>query len=168
MYRDGKIEGLTLRPLKFYNDERGWLVELFREDEVEKPIMPAMSYISMTKPGMSRGPHEHVDQTDYFAFIGPGTYLFTVWDNRKESPTYNHRTSIIVGESNPTIAIIPPGVVHGYANIGANEGIVYNAPNRLYAGWEKKERVDEIRHEDDPRNPFVIDFLNQIEESRKP
>ena len=126
-----------------------------------------MSYVSMTKTGMSRGPHEHVDQTDYFAFLGPGKYLFTVWDNRKKSPTFNNRTSVIVGESNPQVAIVPPGVVHGYANIGANEGIVYNCPNRLYAGWEKKEKVDEVRHEDDAKNPFVIDFLNQIEEARK-
>lgn len=158
MFKDGEIDGLIVKPLKVFTDERGWLAETFREDEIEKKLLPAMSYVSVTKPGQARGPHEHLCQTDYFSFAGPGTFLFLAWDNRKKSPTFNNRQHILVGGQNRASVIVPPGIVHGYANIGSNEGMVINYPNRLFAGQNKKERVDEVRHEDDTNSPFVIDF----------
>ena len=53
--------------------------------------------------------------------------------------------------------IVPPGVVHAYKNIGTENGIVFNIPNRLYAGVGKKFPVDEIRHEDVADSPFRLD-----------
>ena len=70
-YRDGTIEGVIWKPLSIYRDQRGWLCELFRHDELPEIFHPVMCYISMTEPGIARGPHEHVDQADYFCFIGP-------------------------------------------------------------------------------------------------
>jgi dTDP-4-dehydrorhamnose 3,5-epimerase len=35
--------------------------------------------------------------------------------------------------------------------------LVFNGPNRLYAGRGKKEPVDEIRHEDLQDGPFALD-----------
>ena len=108
-------------------------------------------------PGVARGPHEHVDQTDGFAFIGPSDFKLFLWDSRLESRTRGHRKVVTVGASNPAAVWIPPGVVHAYRNVGEIPGLVFNAPNRLYAGWGKKEPVDEIRHEDaDPRK-FPMD-----------
>ena len=50
-----------------------------------------------------------------------------------------------VGEDNPLLVIIPPGVVHGYKNISSHtRGMVFNYPDRLYRGWGKIEEVDEI------------------------
>jgi len=53
--------------------------------------------------------------------------------------------------------IIPPGVVHAYRNVGSVPGLVFNGPNKLYKGLERKELVDEIRHEDDPNTRFRLD-----------
>jgi dTDP-4-dehydrorhamnose 3,5-epimerase len=116
-----------------------------------------MMYISMTGPGIARGPHEHVDQADFFGFIGPSTFKIYLWDYRKQSPTYMHRQVLLAGEDSPRTLIIPPGVVHAYKNIGTMMGMVVNLPNRLYAGPGRKEKVDEIRHELDPKSIFVID-----------
>lgn len=166
MFKDGSIDGLVIKPLTFFKDDRGWLSEIFREDEVAPKIMPAMSYISLTNPGMSRGPHEHTEQTDYFTFFGPGTFLFVAWDNRKGSPTYNNRSALRVGQENRCIVIVPPGLVHGYTNIGHEDGIVFNCPNKLFAGWDKKEKIDEIRHEADSSSLFILDFIKQAENAR--
>lgn len=163
MFIDGEIDGLTVTPLELFDDERGWLTEIFREDEIDKKIMPAMSYVSLTKTGMSRGPHEHIDQTDYFAFVGPGDFLLMVWDNRKESPTYNHRKTLKVGETNKAVVIVPPCTVHAYANIGKTAGLVFNCPNRLFAGKDKQEKIDEVRHEDSSKSPYMSDFIKEIE-----
>jgi len=48
-------------------------------------------------------------------------------------------------------------VVHAYKNVGSVEGLVFNAPDRLYAGEGRSGPVDEIRHENDPASPFTVD-----------
>ena len=154
VFVEGEVEGLVVRPLVVRRDARGWLVELFRHDELESERWPRMAYASMTLPGVTRGPHEHADQTDGFAFFGPSDFRLWAWDTRPDSPTRGRRQTLVVGESNPAAVWIPPGVVHAYQNIGPLPGLVFNAPNRLYAGWGKAEPVDEVRHEDDDPDRF--------------
>ena len=116
-----------------------------------------MAYISMTQPGVARGPHEHVDQTDYFCFIGPSNFKIYLWDNRKDSPSFGVKQVVFAGVDVPMMMTVPPGVVHAYKNVGIDNGIVFNAPNKLFAGENKKQPIDEIRHEDASTSPFVLD-----------
>jgi dTDP-4-dehydrorhamnose 3,5-epimerase len=113
-----------------------------------------MAYLSMTRPGVTRGPHEHREQTDFFAFAGPSDFEVTLWDNRLGSPAFGRRETFVLGASRPATLIVPPGVVHAYRNVGKVEGWVLNFPNRLYRGPGRTEPVDEIRHEDDPGTRF--------------
>ena len=156
-FSKGKIHDVVVRPLAKYLDERGWLAELYRSDELAADVMPVMAYISMTQPGVARGPHEHVDQTDYFCFIGPSNFKVYLWDARRDSPTFGSRQVIYAGVDSPAFLIVPPGVVHAYKNVGIENGIVFNGPNRLYAGEGKKAPVDEIRHEEVEESPFLLD-----------
>jgi dTDP-4-dehydrorhamnose 3,5-epimerase len=89
-FKKGEIEGIIIKKLIIYNDERGFLVETFRVDSLPDNLQPLMSYISYTKPGIARGPHEHLKQTDIFCFIGPGNFKIKLWDNRQESKTYKY------------------------------------------------------------------------------
>lgn len=158
IFTKGKIQDVVVYPLVKFVDERGWLAELFRHDEISEEFYPAMSYISMTEPGVQRGPHEHVDQADLFCFIGPGNFRLRLWDNREDSPTFRYIMTIYVGADNPQAVIVPKGVVHAYRNVSRVEkGMVINCPNRLFMGERKKEEIDEIRHEDDPENIFTMD-----------
>ena len=156
-YKKGKIHDVVVKPLSKYLDERGWLAELYRADELEPGVLPVMAYISMTQPGVARGPHEHVDQTDYFCFIGPSNFKVYLWDSRKDSPSYGTRQVVFTGIDLPMMLIVPPGVVHAYKNVGIENGIVFNGPNRLYAGEGKRLPVDEIRHEEAVDSPFTLD-----------
>lgn len=146
------MDGVIIKELKQFHDDRGWLVETFREDEID--FNPVMTYVSMTKPGIARGPHEHLDQTDYFCFFG--NFRLYLWDNRKASKTYQQRL-VFDFQGRPHIAVVPPGIVHAYKNIGESDALVFNMPDRLYKGKGKTLPVDEIRYEDDPRSPFRID-----------
>jgi len=156
-YIDGEISGVVIRPLKIFSDTRGWLVELFRQDELVQERWPVMTYVSQTLPGVTRGPHEHVHQTDGFAFMGPSDFKLVLWDARRDSTTVGYRTVVVVGESNPAAVWIPPGVVHAYRNVGSIPGLVFNAPNCLYAGPGKMQTVDEIRHEEAEPDRFPMD-----------
>jgi dTDP-4-dehydrorhamnose 3,5-epimerase len=156
-YIDGEIDDVLLRPLRVFSDSRGWLIELFRQDELVEQWWPVMTYVSQTLPGVTRGPHEHHDQTDGFGFFGPSDFKLFLWDTRVASATRGHRMVVVVGTSNPAAVWIPPGIVHAYRNIGSVPGLVFNAPNRLFAGWGKREPVDEIRHEEAEPGKFPMD-----------
>jgi dTDP-4-dehydrorhamnose 3,5-epimerase len=156
-FKVGEINGVVVLDLRRFNDSRGWLAELFRHDELDQEFYPVMAYTSSTNPGVTRGPHEHVDQADLFCFIGPSNFKLRLWDNRAESDTYNNVFTIVVGEDNPKSVLIPKGVVHAYRNVGLVNGIVFNCPNRLYMGAGKKDEIDEIRHEDDPQTIYRME-----------
>lgn len=145
------MDGVLIRALKAHIDQRGWLMELFRDDELPEGFSPAMSYLSVTKPGVARGPHEHVGQTDMFVFLD-GEYELYLWENRpgREALHEVHR----LGAGAPTAVWVPPGVVHAYRNVGDSDAFVLNFPDQLYAGRGKKEPVDEIRHEEDSDSRF--------------
>ncbi|MEN6452055.1 MAG: dTDP-4-dehydrorhamnose 3,5-epimerase family protein [Thermoguttaceae bacterium] len=154
---ENAIDGVRLRSLSAHCDHRGWLIELYREDELPAEDRPVMAYVSETLPGIARGPHEHVDQTDYFAFLGPGEFMLYLWDARPASPTFGRRMRVAVGQSNRTCVVVPPGVVHAYKNVGDVPGWVFNGPNRLYAGRRHCSPVDEIRHEQQADSPYRLD-----------
>ncbi len=158
---EGPIEGVVVSEFERHSDARGWLVELYRSDGAPEWFRPQMVYASITLPGVIRGPHEHSDQADYFCWFGPGDFKVTLWDNRPQSPTYLHRMELFMGEKRKGSMLVPKGVVHAYRCISGDPGLVLNCPDRLYRGKERKDPVDEIRHEDDPGNPFVIDELGR-------
>jgi dTDP-4-dehydrorhamnose 3,5-epimerase len=149
------IEGVIIKNLKKYEDERGWLTEIFRQDEDN--FSPVMSYISFTKPEVVRGPHEHVYQADRFVFTGPGDFELYLWDRRENSKTNGESLKIKVGASNPVLVVVPPGVVHGYKCISEEGSLSINLPDKLYKGEGKNEEVDEIRWETEEGSPYKIE-----------
>jgi len=160
-FKNGEIEGVIIKKLTRFSDERGYLVETFRIDNLPDKITPVMSYTSYTKTGVARGPHEHEEQTDIFYFMGPGNFKIKLWDNRKNSKSFENYIEMIGGKDNPIQIVVPPGVVHGYRNISEEtDGMVINYPDKLYRGWGKKEEVDEIRHED-KEDEFYLDFIKE-------
>lgn len=135
-------------------------------------------YFSITNPGVRRGPHQHEFQSDYFCFLN-GSFLLELWDVRiitkdeinitnhinlnelykldsfndiekVKKDVLNSYWSCEVGEDNPCVVIVPPGVIHSYTNMGDTPAFTLNFPDKLYAGQNKKEVVDEIRYEENP------------------
>lgn len=157
LFHSGEINDVVVRKLRRLNDRRGWLTELFRHDELTGEFFPVMAYISSTNPGVTRGPHEHIDQADLFCFLGPSNFKLRMWDNRLGSPTYRNVMTLVAGEDDPQAVLVPKGVVHAYQNVGEKDGIVINCPNRLYKGEQRAQEVDEVRHEDDPHTIFRMD-----------
>jgi len=150
-----EILGVCVSRLTLNEDRRGSLVEAYRTDELQTLFIgqPQMAYISATLGGVVRGPHVHKYQTDMFVFLGPEAFELYLW---KESAPG------IIGKAERMVvrpcwrAVIPPGVIHAYKNIGTELSLVFNLPDRLYKGINKQHPVDEIRYEDDPDSPFQV------------
>lgn len=149
------ISGVIIKKIVKNEDSRGWLAEIYRQDEIK--YQPAMSYISLTKAGIARGPHEHKYQSDGFAFAGPGNFELHLWDRRENSRTNGEYMKVQAGENNPVLVIVPPGIVHGYKNISDVDGWCINLPDKLYKGEGKAEAVDEIRWENDSEVKYKIE-----------
>ena len=148
------IKGVIIKKIKKFSDDRGWLMEIYRRDESD--LAPAMSYVSLTLPGVIRGPHEHVYQSDFFVFIGPGRFRLHLWDRRADSSTKGEKMEIEVGEDNPCSVLVPPGVVHGYQCLSGVPALSINLPDKLYKGVLKQDEIDEIRWEQNPDSPYKI------------
>ncbi len=148
------MEKVIIKSLERFSDDRGWLAEIFRNDQTD--FDPAMGYVSLTLPGVVRGPHEHREQSDCFIFVGPGDFELHLWDRRENSATKGEYKKLLVGEQAPTLVIVPPGVVHGYKCVSNQAAYSINLPDKLYRGVDKKEEVDEIRWETDENSPYKI------------
>ena len=147
------IKGVKIKQLARLGDERGWLAEIFRQDETD--YRPMMSYVSQTKPGVVRGPHEHLKQHDFFVFL-VGQFRLHLWDNREGAENYRQLEIFEVRENNPCSVLVPPGVVHAYQCISEQPGLVINLPDQLYQGAGKKNEADEVRWEGREDSPFRI------------
>ena len=61
------IDGLRRIPLKRFDDERGWFMELMRESGLPQPVK--QSNLSFSRRGVIRGLHYHERQDDLFCCL---------------------------------------------------------------------------------------------------
>ena len=135
------IEGVQTKPLRVIPDERGFLMEMLRNDD---PIFKKFGqvYVSMAYPGVVKGWHYHKVQTDYFVIV-TGMMKVVLYDRRDGSPTHGRVNEFFLGEQNPTLLTIPPGVLHGMKCIGPAPAMLVNIPTEAYCYDSPDEyRVD--------------------------
>lgn len=126
------IEGVKDRMLENNADERGHLVEIFREDwEFYEPA-PAMSYYSMSYPGIIRAWHRHTEgQIDHFV-CPHGRIKVGIYDDREKSATRGEINTFVIGEHNQRAIRIPGACWHGFKVISEKPAILINFPTALY------------------------------------
>jgi len=143
------IHGVTTHKLRLIPDERGRLMEILRKDsEHYKPV--AQIYMTTNYPGVVKAWHYHKKQWDQMTCV-KGMVKVALYDARDGSPTKGQVNEFFIGEHNPTLLQIPPGVYHGWKCISEGESVVVNAPTELY----NYENPDEHRAAwDDPNIPY--------------
>ncbi|HZE19939.1 MAG TPA: dTDP-4-dehydrorhamnose 3,5-epimerase family protein [Candidatus Angelobacter sp.] len=135
------IQGVNVKPLKVIADERGYLMEMMRADD---PFFQkfGQSYVSVAYPGVVKGWHFHKVQTDHFVIV-KGMMKVVLYDQREGSPTKGLINEFFMGEKNPVLVTIPPGVVHGMKGIGNEPAMLVNVPTEMYKYNEPDEyRID--------------------------
>ena len=94
-------------PLKRYEDERGWLMELRRESALPRPTR--QTNLSFSRAGVIRGLHYHErGQDDLFACL-QGTARVVILD-RTTGATFTDD----IGDENPVAIYVPGHHAHGF------------------------------------------------------
>jgi dTDP-4-dehydrorhamnose 3,5-epimerase len=110
------IEGVRIKQLKKFCDDRGFFTEVLKDDEDTFIDVKQTSYTE-TFPGIIKAFHWHKKQWDVW-FVIEGMAQIVLHDMRKDSPTYKETQVIFAGEDNPITIAIPPYVAHGYKVLG--------------------------------------------------
>jgi dTDP-4-dehydrorhamnose 3,5-epimerase len=124
------IVGVQTKLLSVHPDERGRLMEILRSDD---PIFEKFGqvYLTTAYPGVIKAWHYHREQTDHFTCVR-GMMKVVLYDPREGSATKGQVDEFFIGDFNPTLVRIPPGVYHGFKCISDFEAIIINVPTTTY------------------------------------
>ncbi len=136
------IQGVKIKPLKSIHDERGFLMEMLRNDD---EIFEKFGQVYMTgvTKGVAKGWHYHKNQNDHFTCVY-GTALVVLYDARQDSPTRGMVNEFILGSPNSEkgeqiLVKIPTGVFHGFTAYECDEARIVNVPTQVYNYKEPDE-----------------------------
>lgn len=134
------IEGVKIKSLKRFSDDRGYLSEVIKEGE-ETFIQVKQTTYTESYPGVIKAFHWHNNQTDVW-FVVKGEAQIVLYDKRQGSPTHDETQVVYAGESNPAIILIPPGVAHGYRVLGSKKvGLLYHTDQAYNPSDPDEERI---------------------------
>lgn len=124
------IDGVKTKELRVIPDERGWLMEILRnDDDIFQEF--GQVYITTAYPGVTKAWHMHKKQTDNFTCIH-GMMKVALYDAREDSPTYGELNEFFVGDKNPIMISVPPFVYHGFKGIGTELAYFISVPTLPY------------------------------------
>jgi dTDP-4-dehydrorhamnose 3,5-epimerase len=104
------IEGCAVVPAKPNPDARGCLYEIYRA-EWPGPFPTVQWNACVSKAGVIRGVHVHVDYEEYYTLLA-GRGLLGLHDIRRESSTFGRSVTIHWRAEDRCAIVIPRGVAH--------------------------------------------------------
>ena len=125
------IDGVRYRLARPVSHHHGHLTEAFRADcgLTDAPVVQVN--LTTTFPGRILGWGIHRFTVDRL-FAATGSFCIVCYDGRRGSPTFGCVNEFMLGERNQGLVVIPPGVYHGWKNIGADEATIVSMPSELY------------------------------------
>lgn len=144
-----RIDGVKTKTLRVIPDERGWLMEIMRNDDSDFFEKFGQVYISATYPGVVKAWHFHKCQVDNFACIA-GMVKLVLVDTRDESPTKGTINEFFLGTQQPLLVQVPKLVYHGWKCISPDVSTVVNVPTEVY----RYDQPDEYRLEPHDTLPY--------------
>mgnify|MGYP000164959636 CR=1 FL=1 len=134
------IEGVKIKQVKRFCDDRGFLSEILKFGEETFHPIKQTTYTE-TYPGVIKAFHWHKKQWDMW-FVVKGMAQVVLYDLRDDSPTKGETQVIYAGEDNPLVIAIPPGVAHGYRVLGNKKvGLFYHTSEAYDPENPDEERI---------------------------
>ena len=151
------IDGVTVKKLVVRDDvpdtdqttKRGFLMEVLRNDDrLLKKF--GQSTFTVTHPHTVKAFHKH-DRQDDLWFVSSGRARIVLYDDRPASPTYRERMTLIAGEGEYKLILIPAGVAHGFQVVSDSPVFLFYHTTESY----DPKNPDELRI---PYNDPAIGF----------
>ncbi|HLC59848.1 MAG TPA: dTDP-4-dehydrorhamnose 3,5-epimerase family protein [Candidatus Nanoarchaeia archaeon] len=102
---------IEIKNLKMYVDNRGWLAEIFRPEDVNN-TMNGQVTITTAHPGIVKANHYHKKMNEWYCVIKGKMHL--VLKDMKSG----EKKEIMLSEDDLKIIKISPGLAHGFRNVG--------------------------------------------------
>jgi len=133
----------TLHGLRVHVDARGALFEAWRRSWFGGEV--AQAYVSVTAPGVVKGWHLHLSQTDRFVLVR-GRIIVAVYDLRgtlgmQPADGDAVREVALDADLAPRSLTIPPGHAHGWINAGGGDAWTLNLCSSEYDGRDEFRRA---------------------------
>lgn len=124
------IDGVLVKKMQVFHDDRGFLMEVLKDGE---PLFQNIKQTTFTEayPGTIKAFHWHKRQYDMWFFTS-GAAQVVLHDLRNDSPTYKETNVFYMGEANPMLLSIPPGVAHGYRVLGMKPAALFYHTTEAY------------------------------------
>lgn len=107
------IKDVKLIPLVTHVDDRGYLLEIVRSTDPHFTKFGQVYIVGDPVKGTIKAWHKHLKMWEWF-YVGHGTAKFALYDDREDSLTHKEINTFVLGERNPSVLVIPPGVHHGH------------------------------------------------------
>ncbi len=123
-------EVLLIQPKKF-EDKRGWFMESFRQDLLEKEVGYALNFCQENQAqslhGVIRGLHYQMPPYAQSKLVSvlQGSIFDVVVDIRKGSPFFGKHIAVELSRENQKQLFIPRGFAHGYACLSEKSRMSY-------------------------------------------
>lgn len=134
-----KIDGVIIRPLNRFPDERGTIMHGVRNDNMLNKFGEV--YFKKLYFGVVNGWHVHEELILNFICIH-GMIKLVLYDMREDSSTRNILEELFIGEDNYCMVHIPSGIANGSKGIGNPFSIMANIASLPHDPSVKYQRID--------------------------
>ena len=121
-----QIEKVRLIPRRLISDERGWFLKAITGTEQDIPAHTGEVYLTMGRPGRSKGGHYHPKALEWFTLI-EGTAVL-----RLEDTVTHERMDIEMSLEKAITVFVPNNVAHIITNAGDGDFIMLAYTDALY------------------------------------
>ncbi len=118
-----KIKIISRRLIK---DDRGWFLKAITGTEDNIPDHTGEVYLTMGKPGQTKGGHYHPEAVEWFTVIEGNAVL------RLEDINSKERLEIPMSLEEAKSVYVPNNVAHDFKNAGNTDFIVLAYTDKLY------------------------------------
>ena len=140
---------LLIQPKKF-EDERGWFIESFRLDLLEKAVGHSINFCQENQAkstfGVIRGLHYQIPPFAQSKLVSVlhGQVLDVVVDIRRGSPDFGKYYAVELSSENQKQLFIPRGFAHGYVCLSESAVFSYKVDNYYQKNAEASIGFDDI------------------------
>lgn len=121
-----QIEKVKVIPRRLLKDERGWFLKAITGTEENIPSHTGEVYLTMGKPGQTKGGHYHLEAVEWFTIVQGSAIL------KLEDMKTHERRDIPMSLDKAITVFIPNQVAHVVVNDSHEDFILLAYTDKLY------------------------------------